>query len=259
MVKQYNNSILFLGTGTSQGVPVIGCKCKVCTSKNPRDRRLRTSAYIFYERKCFLIDVGPDFRIQFLDNNLDNVDAVLFTHEHKDHTGGLDDLRPINFKHQKNIPLYGQHRVLEELKCAFRYAFSANPYPGAPSFDLHPIEAGMLEFDHLRLEANEVMHGKLPVLAYRFGGLAYITDANFISKDAKRKLQNLDVLVLNALRYETHHSHFTLAEALEIFYELKPKQMVLTHVSHLLGMADEVVMNLPANVSLAYDGLQVSF
>jgi len=259
MVKQYNNSILFLGTGTSQGVPVIGCKCMVCTSNNPRDKRLRTSAYIIYKGVRFLIDVGPDFRIQFLDNNLDNLDAVLFTHEHKDHTGGLDDLRPINFKHQKHIPLYGQQSVLDELKSAYRYAFTQDKYPGAPSFDLHPIQAGCMDFKTVNLEAIEVMHGTLPILSFRFGDLAYITDANFISRESKSKLQNLDVLVLNALRLEKHHSHFTLADALQMNEELKPKRMILTHISHLLGSAEAVETSLPKNVCLAYDGLKLNF
>lgn len=259
MIKQYNNSIQFLGTGTSQGVPVIACKCKVCMSNNLKDRRFRSSAYVLFNNKTYVIDVSPDFRIQFLTNNLENLDAVLFTHEHKDHTGGVDDLRAINFMHHKSLPLFGQKRVLDEIKQAYAYAFTAKKYPGTPMLDLYTLEAGKHVIEENTIVAIEVMHGELPILGYRFGDLAYITDANFIPETSKNKLKNLDVLVLNALRVEPHHSHFTLNEALEVFEELKPKQMYLTHISHLLGDHEAVQQILPENVHLAYDGLKVSF
>ena len=250
----------FLGSGTSQGVPVIACHCDVCTSLNPKDKRFRSSALVTTDSgKKILIDCGPDFRMQMLDNSEEQVDAVLLTHEHNDHVIGLDDLRPLIFKNRKNIDLYCQKRVRDEVRARFPYAFSDVKYPGAPSFDLHEID-GPFSIFGTEIIPVEVMHSKIKILGFKFKKLAYITDASFISDKEKAKLQDLDYLILNCIRREeVHPAHFILPQVLELFEELKPKKLYLTHISHHLGLHDELEQELPDNVHLAYDGLELQF
>lgn len=249
--------ITFLGTGTSQGVPIIGCKCKVCQSLNPKDNRLRSSIHIQKGETAIIIDTGPDFRQQLLKNKIDDIDAIVYTHEHKDHVAGLDDVRPINFLKEKDIPIYAEKRVLNALETEFHYAFSEKKYPGVPSIETHAIENKPFTINNVNLLPIRVMHHKLPVLGFRIGDFAYITDANFISAEEKLKLNHLDVLVLNALRKEEHISHFTFFQALQLIKELQPKQAYLTHISHQLGSHEQIMKELPENISLAFDGLQI--
>ncbi|WHF52050.1 MBL fold metallo-hydrolase [Chryseobacterium gotjawalense] len=250
----------FLGTGTSQGVPVIGCHCEVCESSNPKDKRFRSSALVTADNdKKILIDCGPDFRMQMLTNNEEQIDAVLLTHEHNDHVIGLDDLRPLIFRNGKNIDLYCQKRVGEEIKLRFPYAFADVRYPSAPAFNLHEIEKPftLLETEVIPVD---VSHGKISIFGYKLKNLVYITDASFISDTEKEKLKNLDFLILNCIRKtDLHPAHFILPQVLELFEELKPKKMFLTHISHHLGLHDEVELELPENVHLAYDGLELVF
>lgn len=250
----------FLGTGTSQGVPVIGCKCAVCTSGDSRDSRYRSSALITTENgKKILIDCGPDFRTQMLQNEEEDIDAVLLTHEHNDHVIGLDDLRPLIFKSKKEMPLYCGGRVGEEVQKRFPYAFADDKYPGAPSFELHEITEAFTLFD-TEVIPVEVQHYNLPIFGFKFKKLAYLTDASFISEIEKEKLKNLDVLILNCIRKEPFHpAHFILSQVLELFEELKPKKLYLTHISHDLGVHEELEAELPENVHLAFDGLQLEF
>lgn len=250
----------FLGTGTSQGVPIIGSNHPVCLSQNPKDKRLRCSALITTDHnKKILIDCGPDFRQQMLNNNESDIDAVLLTHEHNDHVIGLDDLRPIIFKKQNNIPIYCLQRVANEIKNRFHYAFSEVKYPGAPSFDLHPIEA---DFNINRVEITpiNVLHNQLPILGFKIKDLAYITDASFIPQAEYKKLSHLDILIINCLRKENPHpAHFILPEVLSLIETLKPKKTYLTHLSHLIGFHNETEKELPKNIHLAYDGLEINF
>lgn len=250
----------FLGSGTSQGVPIIGCHCEVCNSGNPKDRRFRSSALLTTDSgKKILIDCGPDFRMQMLENGEDDVHAVLITHEHNDHVIGLDDLRPLIFKSKKEMPLYCAKRVGAELKTRFPYAFSEIKYPGAPSFEIHEIEKPFQLFD-TELIPVEVMHYKIPIFGFKFKSLVYITDASYIAETEKEKLKNQDYLILNCIRKEEPHpAHFILPQVLQLFEELKPKKMFLTHISHHLGLHDITENELPENVHLAYDGLELEF
>ena len=250
--------ITFLGTGTSQGIPVIGSKHPVCLSKNPKDKRLRVSILVHWKGFTFAVDCGPDFRQQMLRANPEKIDAIIFTHEHADHTSGLDDIRPFFFK-QGDINIYAHKRVLGQLQQRFAYIFTKEvKYPGVPNVIENEIENKPFIINGLNIIPVEGLHYKLPVFGYRFGDFAYLTDMKTISEAEKLKLQNLDVLVLNALREEEHISHFTLAEALEIISELKPKKAYLTHISHHLGFHDTVQQKLPKNVFLAYDGLTIN-
>jgi phosphoribosyl 1,2-cyclic phosphate phosphodiesterase len=250
--------VTFLGTGTSQGVPVIGCDCVVCRSLDFRDKRLRSSVHVQVGDLSLVIDTGPDFRQQMLRANIRRLDAVLFTHEHKDHTAGLDDVRPFNFKQQRDMPLYARQHVIEQLKREFAYAFAEHKYPGVPQLKVHVIDNQPFTIEGVEIIPIEVMHYKLPVLGYRIGDFAYITDANHIAPEEKEKLKGLDVLVLNALRRKEHISHFTLEQALAIIEELKPQRAYLIHISHQMGLHREVEAELPPNVRLAYDGLCLS-
>lgn len=252
----------FLGTGTSQGVPVIGSTHPVCLSQNPKDKRLRSSAIITTDQgKKILIDCGPDFRQQMLCHHEDHIEAVLITHEHNDHIIGLDDLRPLIFRQNKAMPLYCHSRVALEIKNRFPYAFTEEKYPGAPSFRIYEInEYQPFKIDNIEIIPIGILHGKLPILGYRIGPLAYITDASFIDTKAMKMLNDLEVLVINALRLSPpHHSHFTLNEALEIVSQLSPKHTYITHISHHLGFYDEIEPTLPFGVHLAYDGLVLKF
>lgn len=250
----------FLGTGTSQGIPVIGCQDPVCLSNDLKDKRLRTSALITTdEDKKILIDCGPDFRQQMISNQERSLDAVLITHEHNDHIIGLDDLRPLIFNNKKDMPLYCSQRVSHEIMQRFPYAFSNEKYPGAPSFELNIINHKFTIFNE-EITPISVMHGKLPIFGYKIKNLAYITDANFISDEEKENLKNLDVLIINCLRKEkTHHSHYILPEILNLVGELQPKQTYLTHISHHFGFHTEIEKMLPKSISPAYDGLEIYF
>lgn len=250
--------ITFLGTGTSQGVPVIGCDCSVCQSDEPRDKRLRCSIYIQEGENSIVIDTGPDFRQQLLRENITDIDAIVYTHEHKDHIAGLDDIRPINYFQKKDMPLYAEERVCDALKREFPYAFTENKFPGLPQISLNVIDNKMFEAANFQLTPIRVMHHKLPVFGYRIKGFAYITDANHIADEELEKLKGLDVLVLNALRYKEHISHFNIEQALAVIEQLQPKQSYLTHISHLLDIHQSVEKQLPANISLAFDGLTIN-
>ena len=249
--------LTFLGTGTSQGVPVIACECEVCKSIDFKDKRTRTSVHLDVDGLSLIIDVGPDFRMQVLREKISTLDAILLTHEHKDHTAGLDEVRSFNFKQKKDMPLYGRDKVLEQLKTEFAYIFSPVKYPGVPRVQLKPIGNKPFKIAKTEITPIEVMHYKLPVYGFRIKDCVYITDANHISEEEKQKLKNADILVLNALQQKPHISHFTLNEALALIDELKPKRAYLTHISHNLGMTRDVDPLLPENVSLAYDGLKV--
>lgn len=251
----------FLGTGTSQGVPVIGCKCEVCQSQDPKDKRFRASAMITTdEGHKILIDCGPDFRQQMLLNNEDQIDAVLITHEHNDHIIGLDDMRPLIFKQGRAIDIYCNPRVGKEIQARFPYAFADEKYPGAPSFNLHPIENQKFHLLNTEITPIKITHFKIEILGYKFKQLAYITDASFISDEEKEKLKNLDVLILNCLRKTDYHpAHFILEDILKLNEELKPKKMYLTHISHHFGLYEIENHQLTDNISLAYDGLEFSF
>jgi phosphoribosyl 1,2-cyclic phosphate phosphodiesterase len=249
--------ITFLGTGTSQGVPVIGCSCEVCHSVDYRDNRLRVSVHIETEGKSIIIDSGPDFRQQVLRERIKKLDALVFTHEHKDHTAGLDDIRAFNFTQKKDIPLYAEARVLEQLKREFAYIFADYKYPGIPQVQLCPITEEPFEVEGIPFTPIRVKHYKLPVLGFRVGDFTYITDANYISEAEKEKVRGSKVVVLNALRKESHISHFSLQEAVNLLEDLQPEKAYLTHISHLLGPHREVELELPDFIRLAYDGLQI--
>ncbi|MBL7884222.1 MAG: MBL fold metallo-hydrolase [Bacteroidia bacterium] len=250
--------VTFLGTGTSQGVPIIACNCIVCTSSNAKDKRLRTSILIEINGKSFVVDTGPDFRQQMLREEVKNIDAVLFTHEHKDHTAGFDDIRAFNFIHQKKMEVYASVRVQEAIRREFAYIFSDFKYPGIPEINLHLLENKLINIQGVDIMPIEVLHYKLPVFGFRIGDFTYITDANFIADIEKEKIKGTKVLVLNALRKESHLSHFTFEEAIKLVHELKPEKAYFTHISHQLGLHDDVQKELPSMIELAYDGLKIS-
>ncbi|MFK8039162.1 MAG: MBL fold metallo-hydrolase [Crocinitomicaceae bacterium] len=252
-----DKQITFLGTGTSQGVPVIACNCSVCLSENSKDKRLRTSIMINYNGKNIVIDTGPDFRQQMLRENVTHLESVLFTHEHKDHIAGMDDIRAFNYRSKQDMPIYATEQVQVGLKREFHYVFADFQYPGIPKVVVNTITTEPFELFGKIVQPIEVMHYKLPVLGFRIDDFTYITDANFISPEEKEKIKGTEILVLNALRQEPHISHFTLAEALELIAEIKPKKAYLTHISHLLGSHNMVSETLPDNVELAYDGLTI--
>ena len=251
----------FLGTGTSQGIPVIGSTHPVCLSTNPKDKRLRSSVMITDdEGKKILIDCGPDFRQQMLTNQESNVDALLITHEHNDHIIGLDDLRPIIFQKRKDISIYCLPRVGKEIKDRFQYAFTEDKYPGAPSFEITEIGNEPFIIENTEITPIQVIHYKLPILGYKFKNLAYITDASFISEEEQEKLKNLDVLIINCLRKdEPHVAHYILPEILELVEKLQPKTTYLTHISNRFGFHDEIEAMTPINIHPAHDGLEIEF
>lgn len=250
--------ITFLGTGTSQGVPVIACTCEVCVSKNKKDNRLRSSVLIEIDGKSIVIDTGPDFRYQMLRENVQQLDAVVFTHEHKDHIAGLDDVRAFNHKLQHPIPVYGDTRALTAIKREFYYAFSLPRYPGAPELELHEIDSQeFVVADSILVNPIEVLHYKLPVKGFRIQDFTYITDMKTISDIEKRKIEGTKVLVLNALQQAKHISHLTLEEAISFAQEIKAEQTYFTHISHKMGTHEEVSKLLPKGILLAYDGLKI--
>jgi phosphoribosyl 1,2-cyclic phosphate phosphodiesterase len=251
-------NITFLGTGTSQGVPVIGCSCEVCTSLDFRDKRLRSSVQVEVSNQSFVIDTGPDFRQQMLRERVKRIDAILFTHAHRDHTAGLDDVRAYNFMQKMDMPVYGQQQVLDQLKIEYAYAFVKDSYPGIPRLLLNLIEEDSFTINGVQVVPLPVLHLKLPVLGFRFEDFSYITDANYIPDGTMEKLKGTEILVLNALQREPHISHFNLEEALSIIEQISPKKTFLTHISHKLGRHADVSKELPANVMLAYDGMQLT-
>lgn len=252
------STITFLGTGTSQGIPVIGCKCMVCLSIDNKDKRLRSSVIIEHNGSVLLIDAGPDFRQQMLREGISCVDAVLLTHEHKDHTGGLDDVRAINFIRKEPFTIYCEERVKESLKREYSYAFEEYKYPGAPEFDIKIIDTAPFNINSAQVIPIRAFHYKLPVLGFRIGDIAYITDANYIPDEEFDKLQNLSILVLNTVRRERHISHFSLDEAVEIAKKVNPKQCYLTHLSHQIGIHTHLDASLPDWISPAYDRLSTT-
>jgi phosphoribosyl 1,2-cyclic phosphate phosphodiesterase len=250
--------VRFLGTGTSQGIPMIACSCEVCSSEDPRDQRLRVSMHIEVDGKSFIIDTGPDFRQQILRAGIRHVDAVLFTHEHKDHTAGLDDIRGFNFAQQTAIPLYARQQVINQLKREFAYAFGENKYPGVPEIDVYEIDDKPFIVEGIEVIPILVKHYFLDVLGFRFGDFTYITDANFIADEELAKVKGTKVLVINALRKTKHISHFTLDEALEVIEKIQPERAYITHISHMMGLHAEVQRELPPNVFLAHDDLRLT-
>jgi phosphoribosyl 1,2-cyclic phosphate phosphodiesterase len=249
--------ITFLGTGTSQGIPMIANNDPVCLSEDSRDKRLRSSVMISWEEYTYIIDCGPDFRQQMLRENVQSINGVLFTHEHSDHTAGIDDLRPYTYQ-MGEVPVYASERVLDNLKTRFAYIFATeNRYAGAPKLQEHVITNEPFELGGLKVTPIEVMHGNLPITAFRFGNIAYITDLKTMSDSEKKKLENLDVLIVNALRIEEHPTHLNLEEALSFVEEIQPKKAYFTHISHKLGFHAEVEKMLPKNVFLSYDGMEI--
>lgn len=257
-MKKNEMKVEFLGTGTSQGVPVIGCNCQVCRSSDLKNRRLRTSIRIDKGDTSILVDCGPDFRYQALRSGLGRMDAILLTHEHNDHVIGLDDTRPLLFRAARPVPVYGLERVNAQIKERFPYAFSANPYPGSPQFDMINIVAGAsLRIGELDVLPVEVCHGELSILGYRFADFAYLTDVKSLPTDTVAALQDLDVVVISALRREAHHSHLSLDEAIDLAGVLRARTTYLTHLSHEIGTYQEVSELLPPNIFLAFDTLQI--
>jgi phosphoribosyl 1,2-cyclic phosphate phosphodiesterase len=266
-MEEFNTARLsFLGTGTSQGVPMIGCSCKVCKSPDSRDKRLRSSALLEWRGFKILIDAGPDFRQQMLSANISNLDAILLTHEHKDHTGGLDDVRAFNYINGKALPIYCEERVLKSLENEYSYAFQEHKYPGVPEFDIRVIdenkflvrrENGVSDLPPIEVQPIRVYHYKLPVLGFRMGDFAYITDANRIDEESYKLIKGLKVLVLNTVRHAKHISHFSLCEAIEVAKKSGAEKTYLTHLSHQIGTHMELSAELPPGVYAAYDGLTV--
>ena len=250
--------VTFLGTGTSQGVPVIACDCDVCFSDDPKDNRLRTSIMIEENGKTIVIDAGPDFRQQMLRENVQNLDAVVFTHEHKDHIAGLDDVRAFNYKQKKDMDVFATSETQAALIREFHYAFSEYKYPGVPQLKLHTITDEKFDANGVEIIPVNVWHYKMPVKAFRIGNFTYITDANRIEEEELEKIKGSEIIVVNALRKEDHISHFNLKQALDLLEELKPKSAYLTHLSHLMGKHELVSKELPSYVKIAYDGLRLS-
>jgi phosphoribosyl 1,2-cyclic phosphate phosphodiesterase len=250
-------TITFLGTGTSQGVPVIACNCEVCTSADPRDNRLRSSILIEGEGKTIVIDSGPDFRYQMLRANVQHLDAIVFTHEHKDHIAGLDDIRAFNYRQKAPIDIYANLRVQKALQKEFHYVFQDFIYPGIPEITMHTIDLNPFKIGNIGFIPIEVLHYKLPVLGFRINDFTYITDAKTISEVEKEKIKGSKTLVINALQKQTHISHFTLDEAIAFAEEIGAEKTYFTHISHRLGRHQDIEKELPDGIELAYDGLKL--
>ncbi len=249
--------ITFLGTGTSQGVPVIACRCQVCTSADFRDKRLRSSILVEQGSTAVVIDSGPDFRQQMLRADVNHIDGLLFTHEHKDHIAGMDDIRAYNYVHREKVNIYANLQVQEALHREFPYVFADFKYPGVPEINMHTIDESAFSIGEIDFLPVPVLHYRLPVLGFRMGDFTYITDANHITEQSMSLIRGSKILVINALRREPHVSHFTLEEALEVIGKLGPEKAYLTHISHQLGMHEDVNAELPAHVQCAYDGLVI--
>ena len=250
--------VTFLGTGTSQGVPVIGCECPVCQSLDFRDKRFRSSVHLQIGDTSLVIDTGPDFRSQMLRAGVSQLDAVLYTHEHKDHTAGLDDIRPFNFRQQKDMPIFAKKQVLEQIQREFSYIFTGKRYPGVPQVETVEITESPFTIAGITVTPIPVFHYKLPVFGFRIGDLAYITDTNFIPDESLALLEGTKILVLNALQKDPHISHFTLEEAIEMAQKIGAEETYFTHISHKLGLHHTVDQELPEGIALAYDGLQLT-
>lgn len=252
-------TITFLGTGTSQGVPVIACGCEVCTSTDSRDKRLRSSVLVESDATTVVIDSGPDFRYQMLRANVQKLDGLVYTHEHKDHVAGMDDIRAFNFKQQAPMNIYADTRVQATLIREFPYVFDEqHKYPGIPQVDIHTISAEPFNVGDIRLIPIEVMHYRLPILGFRINDFTYITDAKTIADSEKQKLKGTKILVLNALQKQAHISHFTFQEAIDFALEIGAQTTYFTHISHRLGKHADVAAELPPGIELAYDGLKLS-
>ena len=249
--------VLFLGTGTSQGVPVIGCDCMVCNSKNTKDRRFRSSLLVTINSCNILIDIGPDFRSQMLEANNSWIDHILITHQHRDHTAGIDDLRPIYYLNKKPLDLYAESHVLKAIKKDFQYIFDSPDYPGKPKINLNTINNTPFFLSENQVIPIRVMHHKLPIFGYRIGDISYITDANYVSFEEKKKLIGSKILIVNSLQKEPHISHYNLEQSLDLIKELNPDKAYLTHLSHHMGTYDDIQKDLPENVFLAYDMLEL--
>lgn len=249
--------VTFLGTGTSQGVPVILCTCEVCTSADVRDKRLRSSVRVDAGGKTLVIDTGPDFRYQMLRSHTARIDAILYTHEHKDHIAGLDDIRPYNFLGGQHIHVYATQQVEEALQREFSYAFAAEKYPGVPELTIHHIANNRFEAAGIGVTPIRAMHAEMPVLGFRIGNFSYLTDVNSITGEELEKAGGSEVFVINALRREPHYSHFNLEEALEIIRKVNPQKAYITHISHRLGLHADLEKELPENVFVSYDGMEI--
>ena len=249
--------ITFLGTGTSSGVPMIACGCEVCTSTDEKNKRLRSSILVQSDTTTLLVDTTPDFRTQMLRENVKKLDAVLFTHPHKDHIAGLDDIKAYNFFQKKPMEVYANELTQEALRREFFYIFAENKYPGIPDINLHTITDEPFLIGDITVIPIQVHHLKMPVLGFRFGNFTYITDANHIDSKEKEKIKGSEILVINALRKKEHISHFNLQQAIDLAKELKIPKTFLTHISHQLGLHDDVNKELPAGIQLAWDGLQI--
>ena len=262
-MKPFSPSIrlTFLGTGTSQGVPLIGCKCEVCRSSDPRDNRLRTSAMVEVGNKRFIIDAGADFRQQMLRENISHITAILLTHKHKDHIGGIDDVRALNFVDYPQaihtVHLYGSHDTCECVRKDYDYAFAVNPYRGVPQIELHEFGTQPFEIEGVEIVPIRGKHSRFEVTGFRFGELAYLTDFKEITDAEIAKLQGIKVLVVNALRFEKHDSHFSVGEALQLVEKVAPERTYFTHMSHEVGLHSVANMRLPEGVEFAYDGLKI--
>lgn len=259
MLSNENNGIeaVLLGTGTSQGVPVIGCDCEVCSSDDTRDKRLRSSLLLKMNGKNIVVDAGPDFRQQMLREKLNRLRAILITHEHVDHIFGLDDIRSFNWLQKQPAHIYAEERVQEAIKRIFYYVFEKQNYPGIPRMNLHDISNDIFEIDGIPFIPIRCYHHKLPVYGFRVGKLSYITDTNYIPPEEMKKLKGTQILIINALREEKHISHFNLKEALEVIKEVNPEKAYLTHISHGFGSHEKIQSLLPENVFPAWDGLHI--
>ena len=249
--------VKFLGTGTSQGIPVIGCKCDICLSKHIKDKRLRSSVYIEKDNYNFIIDTGPDLRQQVLKNNISKLDFVLYTHAHRDHVSGIDELRSFNFIQKKAISAFGNYQLVNQLKKDYSYIFSGLKYPGLPNINLKVIK-NKFEFNGIKINPIEVYHHKLKILGYRIDDFTYITDAKTIKKNELKKIDNTKILVINCLQIDKHISHLNLEEALRLIKNLSVEKVYLTHISHNLGKHNNISELLPKNVNLAFDNLSFS-
>lgn len=249
--------ITALGTGTSQGIPIIGCDCEVCTSEDSKDKRLRTSVFVETAQAKILIDIGPDFRTQFLQNKLTTIDLILLTHEHNDHIIGLDDVRAINFTQQKTIPIYARDRVTAIIKKRFAYVFKENPYPGAPRVDMHSIDDKCFSYKDILITPINIKHGRLEIWGFRLNDFVYITDASHIPEEEYQKILNVKVLIINALRREKHHSHFNLEDCLEVIKKINPGSAYITHISHSMGKTEDWKKLLPSGVRPLQDMMTI--